>query len=89
MGRFNPKMSASQNINLPAALLSRFDVQFLILDHPDMESDRRIADHITFVHREGRYPELEQEVLDMGFVRHYISVAREHNPILPESLVGM
>ena len=31
-GRYNPKLSPNENINLPAALLSRFDLLFLLLD---------------------------------------------------------
>ena len=30
-GRYNPKKSPGENINLPTALLSRFDLIFLIL----------------------------------------------------------
>jgi len=33
-GRYNPRVSPVENINLPAALLSRFDILFLILDTP-------------------------------------------------------
>ena len=32
-GRYNRKKSPTANINLPAALLSRFDLMFLILVH--------------------------------------------------------
>ena len=34
-GRYDPRKSATVNINLPAALLSRFDLLFLLLDRPD------------------------------------------------------
>lgn len=40
-GRYNPKKSAEQNIQLPAALLSRFDVLWLIQDKPDRGNDLR------------------------------------------------
>ena len=40
-GRYNPKKSAEQNIQLPAALLSRFDVLWLIQDKPDRDNDFR------------------------------------------------
>lgn len=40
-GRYNPKKSAEQNIQLPAALLSRFDVLWLIQDKPDTDNDLR------------------------------------------------
>ena len=40
-GRYNPKKSAEQNIQLPAALLSRFDLLWLIQDKPDRDNDLR------------------------------------------------
>jgi DNA replication licensing factor MCM7 len=40
-GRYNPRMKPTDNINLPAALLSRFDLLFLLLDKPSAESDLR------------------------------------------------
>jgi DNA replication licensing factor MCM4 len=32
--RYNPKKSVIENINLPPALLSRFDLIYLMLDQP-------------------------------------------------------
>jgi len=40
-GRYNPKKSIEHNIQLPAALLSRFDLLWLIQDKPDRENDLR------------------------------------------------
>lgn len=34
-GRYNPNKSVEQNVDLPAALLSRFDLLWLIQDKPD------------------------------------------------------
>jgi len=39
-GRYNPNLKPHENINLPAALLSRFDLIFLLLDRSDEELDR-------------------------------------------------
>ena len=38
MGRYDVKRSPTDNINLPAALLSRFDLMWLILDKKDSEA---------------------------------------------------
>ena len=40
-GRYNPRHSLEQNIQLPAALLSRFDLLWLIQDRPDRDNDLR------------------------------------------------
>merc|ERR1712212_1156572 len=50
-GRYNPKKSIEHNIQLPAALLSRFDLLWLIQDKPEREMDLRLAKHITYVHQ--------------------------------------
>lgn len=50
-GRYNPKKSLEANIQLPAALLSRFDLLWLIQDKPDKDSDLRLARHVTYVHQ--------------------------------------
>ena len=48
-GRYNPKKSVEQNIQLPAALLSRFDLLWLIQDKPDRENDlRSVPVTVTF-----------------------------------------
>lgn len=40
-GRYNPKRSIEQNVQLPAALLSRFDLLWLIRDRANRDLDRQ------------------------------------------------
>ncbi|KAF7980158.1 hypothetical protein HWV62_39617 [Athelia sp. TMB] len=82
-GRYNPKISPVENINLPAALLSRFDLLFLILDKPTREDDERLAQHVTYVHMHNVHPELEYEPVDPIVMRHYIGLARQKRPTVP------
>merc|ERR1712151_1345567 len=49
-GRYNPYKSPVENIDLPAALLSRFDLLFLLLDTVDVDKDRNLALHVCKVH---------------------------------------
>ena len=42
-GRYNIKKTIEQNIQLPAALLSRFDILWLIRDQSDRENDLRFV----------------------------------------------
>ncbi|KAJ6597263.1 MCM2/3/5 family-domain-containing protein [Mycena vulgaris] len=85
-GRYNPKVSPVENINLPAALLSRFDLLFLILDKPSRDDDERLAQHVTYVHMHNTHPELEQEVVEPNIMRHYIAMAREKRPVVPPAV---
>ena len=68
-GRYNPRKSVEQNIQLPAALISRFDLLFLMRDTPNSESDLRLAEHVTHVHREGRQPATHDAALSMELIR--------------------
>lgn len=83
-GRYNPKISPVDNINLPAALLSRFDLLFLILDTPTREDDERLAQHVTYVHMHATHPELATEPVDPVLMRHYIALARQKRPVVPK-----
>lgn len=85
-GRYNPRRSLEQNIQLPAALLSRFDLLWLIQDRPDRDNDLRLAQHITYVHQYSRQPPAQFEPLDMKLMRRYIAMCREKQPTVPESL---
>eukprot|EP00933_Yihiella_yeosuensis_P057167 TRINITY_DN5678_c0_g1_i1.p1 TRINITY_DN5678_c0_g1~~TRINITY_DN5678_c0_g1_i1.p1 ORF type:complete len:810 (-),score=187.50 TRINITY_DN5678_c0_g1_i1:331-2760(-) len=49
-GRYNPYKSPVENIDLPAALLSRFDLIFLLLDTVDSDKDKQLAQHVCRVH---------------------------------------
>ena len=48
-GRYNPYKSPVENIDLPAALLSRFDLLFLLLDTVDADKDKHLALHVCKV----------------------------------------
>ncbi|CAO1636883.1 unnamed protein product [Sympodiomycopsis kandeliae] len=85
-GRYNPRVSPVDNINLPAALLSRFDILFLILDTPSREDDERLAQHVAFVHMHSEHPPLEHEPLDPTVMRHYIALARQKRPTVPKAV---
>ncbi|CDH56297.1 dna replication licensing factor [Lichtheimia corymbifera JMRC:FSU:9682] len=81
-GRYNPRLSPTQNINLPAALLSRFDILYLILDKPSDDLDRLLAEHVTYVHTHNKHPELDFEVLEPHMIRHYVAAARQKRPVV-------
>ncbi len=53
LGRFDAYTPISEQINMPAALLSRFDLIFVMQDQPDPKRDEAIAEHILKTHRVG------------------------------------
>jgi len=88
-GRYNPRVSPVENINLPAALLSRFDVLFLILDTPDRDADAELARHVAYVHMHNRHPDPAASagpVFSPTEVRQYVARARSFRPTLPSSV---
>ncbi|KAK0545604.1 DNA replication licensing factor MCM7 [Tilletia horrida] len=90
-GRYNPRISPVDNINLPAALLSRFDILFLILDTPSRLDDERLAQHVTYVHMHNEHPKIFSgdgglDTLDPVLMRHYIALARQKRPTVPRAV---
>lgn len=85
-GRYNPRLSPAENINLPAALLSRFDLVFLLLDTPSRENDEKLASHVAYVHMYSQPPELGFEPLEPNTILQYISIARHYRPVVPKEV---
>ncbi|TPX16430.1 mini-chromosome maintenance complex protein 7 [Thyridium curvatum] len=90
-GRYNPRISPVENINLPAALLSRFDVLFLLLDTPSRDTDAQLAKHVAYVHMHSRHPDLgggagADVIFSPHEVRSYVAQARTFRPVVPEGV---
>lgn len=49
--QYDSTKPANWNVNLPDSLLSRFDFMFIILDTPEAEHDRAVADKVLSNHR--------------------------------------
>lgn len=81
-GRYNKKLSPVENINLPAALLSRFDLLFLIVDKPTRDEDERLAQHVTHVHMYNSPPELEYETIDPVLIRYVLFPLFHGGPVM-------
>lgn len=74
--RYNPNLSVVENIKLPPTLLSRFDLIYLILDSPNVETDRRLAQHLVGLYYET--PNVVTPPLDQALLKDYIEYAREN-----------
>ncbi|KAF6263445.1 minichromosome maintenance protein 7 [Scenedesmus sp. NREL 46B-D3] len=101
-GRWNRRRSPGDNINMPPALLSRFDIMWLLLDETDEQNDMRLAAHIINVHQ-GRVGSAaaaaasnaagsssstvpEGGLIPPRLLRAYITLARRQQPAIPPEL---
>ena len=82
--KYNTKKTLLENVQLPAALLSRFDLMFLLLDRPTPESDAALANHIAFVHKNRKAP--ESMAVGLKSLRRRIETAKTFNPVIPNEL---
>ena len=57
LGRFDEFLPIHEQINMPPALLSRFDLIFSIIDKPNRTQDDELAQHILMTHKAGEVSE--------------------------------
>ena len=73
LGRFDPLIPIPQQINISPALLSRFDVIFILRDLPNRVQDEAIARHVLEEHQQ----DVVRDVIDPKLLRKYIAYARK------------
>ncbi len=92
-GRFEEHENISQQIKLPAPLISRFDLIFAIMDRPDKKKDLDIARHILKVHHAGEVISNEKEFevekrfepkFSKELMRKYIAHAKAIKPVMTD-----
>ncbi|CAI8050102.1 DNA helicase MCM8 [Geodia barretti] len=49
-GHYNKAKTVSENLKMSSALLSRFDLVFILLDKPDEETDSILSEHVMALH---------------------------------------
>lgn len=67
LGRFDEFMPIHEQINMPPALLSRFDLIFSIIDKPNRDRDTELATHILQTHKAGEVQENIRKSLKSKF----------------------
>jgi replicative DNA helicase Mcm len=73
MGRFDPHTPIPQQIDISPALLSRFDVIFVIRDIPNKKQDEAIATHVLEEHQQ----EVVRDLIEPKLLRKYIAYAKQ------------
>ncbi|KAA0145875.1 hypothetical protein FNF29_08361 [Cafeteria roenbergensis] len=53
-GHYDRSKTVTENLRMHPALLSRFDLLFIILDRPDEERDRQLSAHVMALHDSAR-----------------------------------
>ncbi|KAJ8756324.1 hypothetical protein K2173_025136 [Erythroxylum novogranatense] len=79
-GRYDKSKPLKYNVALPPAILSRFDLVYVMIDDPDDQTDYHIAHHIVRVHQK------REEALAPAFstaqLKRYIAYAKTLKPKL-------
>merc|ERR1719464_192729 len=65
-GQYDKTRKPHENIALPDSLLSRFDLLFIMLDNIDVDTDRKISDHVVRMHRYRNPREQDGDVLSIA-----------------------
>jgi len=73
LGRFNPYVPIPEQIDISPALLSRFDVIFVIKDLPNKIQDEAIATHVLEEHKQ----EVIRDIINPKLLKKYITYARQ------------
>ncbi|MDO9516613.1 MAG: minichromosome maintenance protein MCM [Methanosarcinaceae archaeon] len=80
-GRFDRYEGIAPQINMEPALMSRFDLIFVLMDIPDKERDLKIAEHIVKAHHAGEMS--EQRLLIPGTMITKEDVDSEMQVVMP------
>ncbi|MFN3384055.1 MAG: minichromosome maintenance protein MCM [Archaeoglobaceae archaeon] len=97
-GRFDRFSPIAEQIELSPTLLSRFDLIFVLTDEPEIEKDKRLAEHILSIHQLGETLEKLKSIseetkhrianvtpeIDPELFRKYIAYAKNFFPVLSE-----
>ncbi|XP_077249548.1 minichromosome maintenance (MCM2/3/5) family protein [Tasmannia lanceolata] len=79
-GRYDKSKPLKYNVALPPAILSRFDLVYVMIDEPDDQTDYHIAHHIVRVHQK------REDALTPAFttaqLKRYIAYAKTLKPKL-------
>src|SRR6058998_1550595 len=104
-GRFDEHKYISEQIDLPPALLSRFDIIFSMIDRPQSDRDRELAEHVLKGHRVGEIRRRREAGLSSeetqaleepytphfnpDFLRKYVAYAKRLFPVMTEEAMGI
>uniref|UniRef100_A0A8C9LHM9 DNA replication licensing factor MCM6 n=1 Tax=Piliocolobus tephrosceles TaxID=591936 RepID=A0A8C9LHM9_9PRIM len=86
-GRYDSLKTFAQNVNIPAPLLSRFDLFYTMLDSIDIEKDTNIANHLVSMHcgeEAEKHIKANAGKLDMVKLEIYLELSKRVKPLLTD-----
>jgi len=84
-GRYDRQKTLKQNLNLTSAIMSRFDLFFVVLDEQDEKQDCAIAQHIVSLHQHSSLAEIQTKPhYTTSELQRYIRYARTVKPTLTD-----
>ncbi len=95
LGRFDPTESLTSQIDMPPALLSRFDLIFALTDNINAERDAAIArhilgNHISAVPLDSKHQAItKSDLYDRDTIRKFVLHGRTIIPKIPNELIEM
>jgi DNA replication licensing factor MCM6 len=87
-GRYNPRKTLRANLGITPAIMSRFDLFFVVRDECDEDRDTSIAQHIVRVHQ-GKAMEVIKPEYTPEDVKLYMGYCRTIKPELTEDAKKM
>ncbi|KAH3731971.1 dna replication licensing factor mcm6 [Pelomyxa schiedti] len=85
-GRYNKDKPLKSNLNIGAALLSRFDLCFIVVDECNPETDRMIAEHVLNTHQRSASA-LDSAPFSPQQLQTYIRYSKTIKPQIPNESV--
>lgn len=86
-GRFDMSEKIVGQIDLPPALMSRFDLIFVMTDKPQRERDANITDHILKAHRRGEVRGLKESVVGSVDKEQILTETNIIAPVYSEEII--
>ncbi|CAD2095741.1 DNA replication licensing factor MCM6, putative [Plasmodium vinckei lentum] len=86
-GRYDSLKTFAQNVNIPAPLLSRFDLFYTMLDTIDIDKDTNIANHLVSMHcgdEAERHLKANAGKLDNVKLEIYLELSKRVKPLLTD-----
>eukprot|EP01103_Thecamoeba_quadrilineata_P017677 TRINITY_DN637_c0_g1_i2.p1 TRINITY_DN637_c0_g1~~TRINITY_DN637_c0_g1_i2.p1 ORF type:complete len:375 (+),score=86.30 TRINITY_DN637_c0_g1_i2:689-1813(+) len=86
-GRYDKSKTLKGNLNISAAIMSRFDLFFVVLDECNDDVDKMIAEHIVLIHQ--KKDQAVHPSLTPAQLLRYIRYARSFNPKVKLAWIGV